>query len=92
MSASDMLELVPQSTKSVSEALARLCPLLLLQLHNSACTTPQPVHTKSLRPASLAGKLHKMCNCLKFEIKSIVGFHCHNGCWEINQCTKCCLH
>ncbi|KAG8193684.1 hypothetical protein JTE90_024046 [Oedothorax gibbosus] len=54
MSANDMLELVPESTKSVSEALARLCPLLLLQLHNSACTTLQPEHKISLRPSTLA--------------------------------------
>ncbi|GIY60208.1 metal cation symporter ZIP14 [Caerostris extrusa] len=54
MSASDMLELVPQSTKSVSEALARLCPLLLLQLHNRACTTPVNEHTSSLKPSTVA--------------------------------------
>ncbi|GBM68414.1 Zinc transporter ZIP14 [Araneus ventricosus] len=54
MSASDMLELVPQSTKTVSEALARLCPLLLLQLHNNACSAPVAEQTSSLRPSSLA--------------------------------------
>ncbi|GFV73399.1 zinc transporter ZIP14 [Trichonephila clavipes] len=54
MSASDMLELVPQSTKSVSEALARLCPLLLLQLHNSACSAPISDQSTSLKPSSLA--------------------------------------
>ncbi|XP_055945182.1 metal cation symporter ZIP14-like [Argiope bruennichi] len=54
MSASDMLELVPQSTKTVSEALARLCPLLLLQLHNSACSVPVSDQITSLKPSSLA--------------------------------------
>lgn len=54
MSASDMLELVPQSTKSVSEALARLCPLLLLQLHNSACSVPTPDQSTIMKPSSLA--------------------------------------
>ncbi|CAL1292709.1 unnamed protein product [Larinioides sclopetarius] len=57
MSASDMLELVPQSTKTVSEALARLCPLLLLQLHNSACSVPVSEQTSSLRPSSWADSL-----------------------------------
>ncbi|KFM82264.1 Zinc transporter ZIP14, partial [Stegodyphus mimosarum] len=54
MSANDMLELVPHSTKSVSEALARLCPLLLLQLHNSACSTSDPDPSILLRPSSAA--------------------------------------
>ncbi|GFR24047.1 zinc transporter ZIP14 [Trichonephila clavata] len=60
MSASDMLELVPQSTKSVSEALARLCPLLLLQLHNSACSAPISDQSTSLKPSSLAGIVLKL--------------------------------
>ncbi|GFT41055.1 metal cation symporter ZIP14 [Nephila pilipes] len=54
MSANDMLELVPQSTKSVSEALARLCPLLLLQLHNSACSAPASDQSTALKPSTLA--------------------------------------
>lgn len=55
MSANDMLELVPQSTKSVSEALARLCPLLLLQMHSSACDTTDTNTNTSLKPSSAAG-------------------------------------
>lgn len=56
MSANDMLELVPESTKSVSEALARLCPLLLLQLHSSACDSTDVNNAPSLKPSSAAGK------------------------------------
>ncbi|XP_015920204.1 metal cation symporter ZIP14 [Parasteatoda tepidariorum] len=53
LSANDMLQLVPPSTKSVSEALARVCPLLLLQLHNGACSSGDN-DPPSLRPSTMA--------------------------------------
>ena len=58
MSANDMLELVPESTKSVSEALARLCPLLLLQLHSSACDETDANSSPSLKPSTAAGNIN----------------------------------
>lgn len=62
MSANDMLELVPESTKSVSEALARLCPLLLLQLHSSACDEADANSSPSLKPSTAAGNINFQIN------------------------------
>lgn len=79
MSANDMLELVPENTKSVGEALARLCPLLLLQLHSSACDSAGASSNPSLRPSSAAGKE----NYITFEnakFKPLVyNFQCSNS-------------
>lgn len=54
LSVDDMLELVPDATKSLNEVLTRVCPLLLLQLHSSACVNNVPQPKTKLRPSSSA--------------------------------------
>lgn len=78
MSANDMLELVPESTKSVSEALARLCPLLLLQLHSSACNEADANSSPSLKPSAAAGNMNFQFNLYIIGIR-VVKYRAFSG-------------
>lgn len=90
-SAAELLGILPTSPKSVEEALARLCPVILLQDRDGACssdnqqeTAQLPMHRGKARPTPAQGMYaHPI---LYIMVPSILQVH-----YDLQVFHRCCI-